>query len=66
MVTKEIIEPDIIPILLQDLGMKYPTEYSKEKKRYGLYQCQYCNKEFETQIKSVKSGYCKSCGVSVS
>ena len=50
------------PRLLEDLGMRYPTEKSSRKYRYGLYECQYCNKEFETISKSVKSGGIKSCG----
>ena len=53
---------DMSPILLEDLGMKFPTEKSKKKSRYGLYQCQYCGKEFETQVQDVKSGRTKSCG----
>lgn len=48
-------------ILLEDFGMKYPTEKSKEKKRYGLYKC-HCGKEFETIISDVKSGKASSCG----
>lgn len=47
-------------ILLQDLGMRYPTNISTKKARYGLYKC-VCGKEFETQIQSVKSGKTKSC-----
>jgi hypothetical protein len=58
----EEIEKDMTPILLKDLGMRYPTESSKGRKRYGLYQCQYCQKEFETQTQSVKAGLTKSCG----
>lgn len=46
------------PILLKDLGMRYPTENSREKKRYGLYQCPYCEKEFEAIINKNR----KSCG----
>ena len=34
-------------ILLKDLGMKFPTEKSVKKYRYGLYQC-FCGKEFES------------------
>ena len=49
------------PILLQDLGMIYPTEKSKQKARYGLYKC-YCGNEFKTTSSSVKSGHTKSCG----
>jgi len=55
-------EKDMTPILLEDLGMRYPTEKSKHKIRYGLHQCQYCGKKWETIIQDVKSGKTKSCG----
>lgn len=48
-------------ILLKDLGMKYPTEKSKNKLRYGLYKC-YCGEEFETRTVNIKTGHTKSCG----
>jgi hypothetical protein len=49
---------------LEDLGTRYPTENSKEKKRYGLYQCQYCGKEFKAQINDInrRKRSTKSCG----
>lgn len=56
------IEKDMTPILLEDLGTRYPTENSKHRRRYGLYKCQYCDKEFETTVQSVKCGDTKSCG----
>ena len=59
---EEIIEKDMTPVLLEDLGMRYPIENSKQKKRYGLYQCQYCGKEFEATISAVKREMTKSCG----
>lgn len=49
------------PILLQDLGMMYPKETSKKKKRYGLYKCK-CGKEFKAEMSNVKSGHTSSCG----
>ena len=52
----------LTPILLEDLGTKYPKPDSKERKRYGLYQCQYCDTIFETQVRSVKDGHTSSCG----
>ena len=58
----ENVEEAMTPFLLEDLGMRYPTEKSKRKYRYGLYLCQYCGKEFEAQIHDVKSGRTKSCG----
>ena len=59
---EENVEKDMTPILLKDLGMRYPRKKSTQKKRYGLYQCQYCGKEFEAQVHDVKNGYTKSCG----
>lgn len=48
-------------ILLKDLGMKFPTEKSVKKYRYGLYQC-FCGKEFESVMYDVKRNKIKSCG----
>ena len=59
---EENVEKDMTPVLLEDLGMRYPTEESKERRRYGLYQCQYCGKEFEANTGNIKSGNTKSCG----
>ena len=56
------LEKDMTPILLEDLGMRYSTEKSKRKYRYGLYQCQYCRKEFEVRTQSIKGGNTSSCG----
>ena len=52
----------MIPRLLKDLGMRFPTETSKRKYRFGLYECQYCGGEFECRINSVNAGNTKSCG----
>ena len=53
---------DMTPQLIKDLGMRYPTEKSRYKSRYGLYECQYCGKEFVGQTYNIKSGSTKSCG----
>ena len=58
----EDIEKDMKPRFIEDLGMRFMTEKSSRKYRYGLYECQYCEREFETISKSVKSGGIKSCG----
>ena len=50
------------PKLIKDLGMKFPTEKSNYKARFGLYECQYCGKEWECSMQSVKTGGTKSCG----
>jgi hypothetical protein len=55
--------------LIKDLGMKYPLKTSKQKKRYGIYECPICNIRFETQTQRVKNGKatkCKSCASKVS
>ena len=48
-------------ILLKDLGMRYPTQKSKKKARYGLFKC-FCGNEFEVIIQSTKRKCSKSCG----
>jgi len=58
----ENLKESMTPILVEDLGMRYPTEKSKLRSRYGLYQCQYCGKEFVAIQQSIKSGNTKSCG----
>ncbi len=59
---EEDLEKDMTPRLIEDLGMRYPAEKSNRKYRYGLYECQYCNIEFEGSVDSVKRGNTKSCG----
>ncbi len=49
------------PILVEDLGMIYPTEKSKAKKHYGIYVCK-CGTEFKAIMPDIKSGNTKSCG----
>ena len=48
-------------VLIEDLGMLYPTVNSKLKARYGFYKC-YCGNEFKTQMSGVKRNTTKSCG----
>lgn len=48
-------------ILLEDLGMMYPNEKSKTKRKYGLYRC-FCGNIFKTMVQSVKSSRTQSCG----
>lgn len=56
------IEKDMTPKLIVETYMKYPAENSTRKYRYGLYECQYCGKEFEATTAHIKSGNTKSCG----
>lgn len=59
---EEEVMKDMTPRLVLDLGMRYPTEKSSRKYRYGLFECQYCKKEFEAVFNNVKTGCTKSCG----
>ncbi len=58
----EELVKDMKPKLMGETWRKYPTETSKQKTTYGLYECQYCNKEFECIVQSISSGNTKSCG----
>jgi predicted nucleic acid-binding Zn-ribbon protein len=40
----------------------YPTESSKERRRYGLYKCGFCGTEFKANTQSILSGNTTSCG----
>lgn len=53
---------DMTPKLIEDLGMRYPTEKSNKKIRYGLYECRYCGNQWEVISYDIKSGSTKSCG----
>ena len=49
------------PLLIEDLGLMYPTETSTVKYKYGIFKCQ-CGVKFKVLTKSIKSGHTKSCG----
>lgn len=53
---------DMTPKLIGETWRKYPTETSKQKATYGLFECQYCGTTFETQLSSIKTGMTQSCG----
>ena len=53
---------NMTPKLIKDLGMRYTTELSKQRSRYGLYECPYCGKHWEAISKSINTGDTKSCG----
>jgi hypothetical protein len=61
---EELVE-DKSPVLLLDLGMRFPSEVSKQKARYGLYQCPYCINTFEAIVSNVISGGTRSCGCQI-
>lgn len=47
----------------REVGMKYPTENSKSKKRYAIYICDSCKNEYEMQVQDAKrcGDDCNSC-----
>lgn len=49
------------PVLIKDLGMLYPLDTSKTKRRFGMYRC-FCGKEFKTRVHYIKYGHTRSCG----
>ena len=51
---EEELERDMTPRLIIDLGMRFATEESRQKRRFGLYECQYCMNEFEANSYNIK------------
>jgi transposase-like protein len=49
------------PRLIKDLGMMNPKEKSKYKKRFGLYECPYCKKQFKAMTSNILKGNTKKC-----
>ena len=52
---------DMTPKLIGETYLRKATENSTQRSRFGLYECQYCGKEFETGVSYIKNGT-KSCG----
>ncbi len=50
------------PRLIGETYMKYPTETSRQKYRYGLYECQYCGGEWECRTTNIDNYITKRCG----
>ena len=50
------------PILIEDLGIRFPTKNSKERKRFGIYKCGFCGTNFKANTNDINRGYIKSCG----
>ena len=59
---EEELERDMKPKLIKDLGMRYATKGSTQRRSFGLYECQYCGKEWECMTVSIKNKHTKSCG----
>lgn len=59
---KEELERDMTPRLIGETYMKYATETSHQRNRFGIYECPYCGREREVETIRVTGGYTKSCG----
>ena len=57
-----INKKDMTPKLIGETWRKYPTEKSTQLATYGLFECQYCGKEWECVVQSIKTGNTISCG----
>ncbi len=50
--------------IIKDLGMMYANETSKQKHRYGLYECPTCKKQYKAPSSSAsKAENCKQCTI---
>ncbi len=61
-IENKIIEKDMTPKLIGETYLKYPNGKSKCRLSHGIYECQYCNKEFEAKTNAIKFKNTKSCG----
>jgi hypothetical protein len=48
--------------MIKDLGQLRRNENSNYTKRFGIFECPYCNKPFKAVVSEVKSGHTKACG----
>ena len=48
------------PVLIEDLGMMFPTKDSNYTARFGIYKCGLCGNEFRSRVQDVKSNKIKS------
>jgi hypothetical protein len=58
----EKLEEDMKPKLIGETWRKYPTETSKQKRTFGVYECQYCGTQWECAVPDIKTGHTKGCG----
>lgn len=48
-------------VLLEDLGMFFPSKKASQRRSFGLYKC-FCGTEFKAESRNVKNGSTRSCG----
>ena len=56
------MDNDMKPELIKDLGLRFSKEGGKQRYRYGLYKCPYCDTEFEIRTYLISKNKQKSCG----
>lgn len=56
------IEKDMTPKLIGETYLKKATPSSSQRYRFGIYECQYCNKEFEAMVGNIRNKSTKGCG----
>ena len=59
---ENVIEKDMTPRLVQDLGVQFATETSSKKSGHGLYECQYCGTIWRVETTRIITNRTKSCG----
>ena len=59
---EEDLEKDMTPKLIGETYLKKATPNSPQRYRFGIHECQYCGREFEVRVYSVKIGNARSCG----
>ena len=62
MKVENVIEKDMTPRLIQDLGVQFATENSNRKSGHGLYECQYCGTIWRVETTSIVNNRTRSCG----
>lgn len=53
---------DMTPKLIGEVYRKFTNGRGKQKRTFGIYECPYCGKEFETMVQNVKTRLTKGCG----
>jgi hypothetical protein len=56
------LEKDMMPKLIGETYFRKATDTSPQRYRYGLYECQYCGREWECIATAITRGVTKSCG----
>ena len=59
---EEGLEKDMTPRLIGETYLRKATPNSPQRYRFGIHECQYCGREFEVRVYSVKIGNARSCG----